>query len=39
VIGCFAFGSLKLEQILSSLELFATQVMPIRDRVPSVPAD
>ena len=28
VIGCFAFGSLPVEQILRSLDLFAREVMP-----------
>jgi len=27
-VGCFAFGSLPLSQILRSLDLFATEVMP-----------
>jgi alkanesulfonate monooxygenase SsuD/methylene tetrahydromethanopterin reductase-like flavin-dependent oxidoreductase (luciferase family) len=28
VIGCFAFGSLPVEQVLSSIDLFAREVMP-----------
>lgn len=32
VLGCFAFGSLTLEQILRSVDLFASQIMPaLRD--------
>jgi hypothetical protein len=28
VLGCFSFGSLTLEQILRSVDLFAAEVMP-----------
>jgi alkanesulfonate monooxygenase SsuD/methylene tetrahydromethanopterin reductase-like flavin-dependent oxidoreductase (luciferase family) len=28
VLGCFSFGSLSLEQILGSVQLFASEVMP-----------
>jgi hypothetical protein len=32
-IGCFAFGSLPIEQILRSVDLFATEVMPALSQV------
>ena len=34
VIGCFAFGSLPVEQVLSSVDLFAREVMPAVSRKP-----
>jgi alkanesulfonate monooxygenase SsuD/methylene tetrahydromethanopterin reductase-like flavin-dependent oxidoreductase (luciferase family) len=33
VLGCFSFGSLPLEQILSSMDLFAREVIPAFSRV------
>jgi alkanesulfonate monooxygenase SsuD/methylene tetrahydromethanopterin reductase-like flavin-dependent oxidoreductase (luciferase family) len=38
VIGCFAFGSLSGDQILSSVDLFATEVMPALAHVQEVSA-
>jgi len=32
VLGCFAFGSLPVEQVLSSVDLFAREVMPALSR-------
>jgi len=32
VLGCFAFGSLPLEQVLSAVDLFAREVMPALSR-------
>jgi alkanesulfonate monooxygenase SsuD/methylene tetrahydromethanopterin reductase-like flavin-dependent oxidoreductase (luciferase family) len=38
VIGCFSFGSLTVEQILSSVNLFAREVMPfVRERAAAGP--
>lgn len=37
-IGCFAFGSLPIEQVLRSVDLFATQVMPALRHVPAAAA-
>ena len=34
VIGCFAFGSLPVEQVLESVELFAREVIPAFVRSP-----
>jgi alkanesulfonate monooxygenase SsuD/methylene tetrahydromethanopterin reductase-like flavin-dependent oxidoreductase (luciferase family) len=33
VLGCFAFGSLPIEHVLSSVDLFATEVMPTVGRI------
>jgi alkanesulfonate monooxygenase SsuD/methylene tetrahydromethanopterin reductase-like flavin-dependent oxidoreductase (luciferase family) len=33
VLGCFAFGSLPIEHVLSSVALFATEVMPTVGRI------
>jgi alkanesulfonate monooxygenase SsuD/methylene tetrahydromethanopterin reductase-like flavin-dependent oxidoreductase (luciferase family) len=38
MIGCFAFGSLPLEQVLTSVQLFGTEVMPTLSREQPVPA-
>ena len=38
VVGCFSFGSLPLEQILTSLELFTEQVMPALSQPQAVSA-
>jgi len=38
VLGCFTFGSLPLEQALTSLHLFATEVVPTLDPAQPVPA-
>ena len=35
VLGCFSFGSLPLEQILNSVDLFAGEVMPALSRAPA----
>ena len=34
VIGCFAFGSLPVEQVLESVDLFAREVIPAFVRSP-----
>jgi len=35
-IGCFAFGSLPIEQVLSSVDLFSREVMPALSQVGAV---
>ena len=32
VLGCFAFGSLPIDQVLTSVDLFAKEVMPALSR-------
>ena len=32
VLGCFAFGSLPIDQVLTSVDLFAREVMPALSR-------